>query len=98
MCRITHFATGDGTRGFSGRLGCSATGRSSPFPGGGTGFLGGTRGAAGLTGFSGTALSTFHRKRPVNKITVRLTGVGGRNTIKKKTIQLRTAIARRCED
>lgn len=59
MLRITHLATGDGARGFSGRFGCSATGRSSPFPGGGTGFLGGTTGAAGLTGLSGRALSTF---------------------------------------
>lgn len=58
MLSITHLATGDGARGFSGRFGCSATGRSSPFPGGGTGFLGGTMGA-GLAGLSTGALSTF---------------------------------------
>lgn len=58
LLKITYLATGDGARGFSGRLGCSATGRSRPFPGGGTGFLGGTTGAA-FAGFSGRDLSTF---------------------------------------
>lgn len=61
MLGMTHLATGDGVRGLSGRFGCSGTGRSSPFPGGGTGFLGGTIGA-GLAGFSGRDLSTLSLK------------------------------------
>lgn len=44
----TYLRFGEGTRGLSGLFGGRLPGL--PFPGGGTGFLGGTTGAAGLLG------------------------------------------------
>lgn len=59
----THLRFGEGTRGLSGLFGGKLPGL--PFPGGGTGFLGGTTGAAGFVGLlSGVGLSTeMERKR-----------------------------------
>lgn len=56
----TYLKLGEEARGFSGLFGGIIPGR--PFPGGGTGFLGGTKGAAGLGLRSGMGLSTGEKE------------------------------------
>ena len=71
MCHNRHWTylrLEEGVRGLSGLFGGILPTR--PFPGGGTGFLGGTNGAAGLVGLcSGTGLSTEMEMRERRAIT-----------------------------